>query len=236
MLTFLSFINLCEKLLSFPTLLINYFLLDKIYTERFNYMADLLYQGHGSFRLEAKDGVVIYVDPFAGTGYDLPADIILITHQHGDHNQISLINQKHNCKVITNHEAINSDKYNSFEIGKIKIEAVEAYNKNHNKSSCVGYIISIDDVVIYASGDTSMTNKMKELSERHLDYALLPCDGYYNMDPIEASKCAELIAARHSIPIHLKPGEIFDRSQAEMFNVAGRIILEPTQTLELKHE
>jgi hypothetical protein len=40
-------------------------------------MAKLLYQGHASFRLESNFGVVIYVDPFAGKGYDLPGDIIL---------------------------------------------------------------------------------------------------------------------------------------------------------------
>ena len=49
-------------------------------------MPKLLYQGHGSYRLTADDGRTIYVDPYAGGGYDLPADIILITHQHSDHN------------------------------------------------------------------------------------------------------------------------------------------------------
>ena len=46
-------------------------------------MPKLFYQGHGSFRLTANDGRVIYVDPYAGEGYDLPADIILVSHQHG---------------------------------------------------------------------------------------------------------------------------------------------------------
>jgi len=38
-------------------------------------MAKLLFQGHGSFRITADDGRVIYVDPYAGEGYDLPADL-----------------------------------------------------------------------------------------------------------------------------------------------------------------
>ena len=53
----------------------------------------MLYQGHGSFRITAKDGTVVYIDPYIGDGYDLPADIILVTHQHRDHNEISLITQ-----------------------------------------------------------------------------------------------------------------------------------------------
>ena len=49
-------------------------------------MATLLYQGHGSLRLTTDSGRVIYIDPFAGEGYDAPADLILVTHQHHDHN------------------------------------------------------------------------------------------------------------------------------------------------------
>ena len=45
-------------------------------------MAILLYQGHGSFRLSTDGGKVIYIDPFASEGYGVPADLILVTHQH----------------------------------------------------------------------------------------------------------------------------------------------------------
>ena len=44
-------------------------------------MAKLLYQGHGSYRITADDGRVLYVDPYAGEGYDKPADIVIITHE-----------------------------------------------------------------------------------------------------------------------------------------------------------
>ena len=57
-------------------------------------MAKLYYQGHGSYRITAKDGRVIYIDPYAGDGYDLPADGILVTHQHHDHNKIELVTRK----------------------------------------------------------------------------------------------------------------------------------------------
>ena len=53
-------------------------------------MPKLLYQGHGSFRLTTDDNRFIYVDPYKGKGYDMPADIILVTHQHSDHNKIKL--------------------------------------------------------------------------------------------------------------------------------------------------
>ena len=54
-------------------------------------MAELLYQGHGSYRIVSNEGVVIYVDPYAGEGYDMPADIVIVTHEHSDHNQVDLV-------------------------------------------------------------------------------------------------------------------------------------------------
>jgi hypothetical protein len=36
-------------------------------------MPKLLFQGHGSLRLTADDGRVIYIDPYKGKGYDLPS-------------------------------------------------------------------------------------------------------------------------------------------------------------------
>ncbi|MBP5729041.1 MAG: MBL fold metallo-hydrolase, partial [Clostridia bacterium] len=44
----------------------------------------LLFQGHGSLRIVTGEGKVIYIDPYSGQGYDLPADLILVTHGHQD--------------------------------------------------------------------------------------------------------------------------------------------------------
>jgi len=196
-------------------------------------MTKLLYQGHGSFRITSKDGIVIYVDPYAGEGYDLPADIILVTHQHGDHNQVKLVTQKADCTIITNAEALEGGTHNIFTINGIFIESVEASNKNHNPKECVGFIINIDGLKIYAAGDTSKTSEMEEFPEKEIDYALLPCDGIYNMDLEEAAECAEIIGAKHNIPIHMKPGELFDRERAESFDAPNRLIVEAGEEIVL---
>ena len=41
-------------------------------------MTKFYYQGYGSYRITATDGIVIYIDPASGEGYDLPADLILV--------------------------------------------------------------------------------------------------------------------------------------------------------------
>ncbi len=96
-------------------------------------MAKLLYQGHGSYRITTDAGIIIYVDSFADKGYNLPADIILVTHQHRDHNQIDLVTQKKDCTIISNKEALADGRYQSFTIKEIQIDAVLAYNRNHKR-------------------------------------------------------------------------------------------------------
>lgn len=46
----------------------------------------LLYMGQGSLRIVTVEEKVIYIDPFSGNSYDLPADLILVTHGHPAHN------------------------------------------------------------------------------------------------------------------------------------------------------
>ena len=193
----------------------------------------LLYQGHGSYRITAADGRVIYIDPYAGEGYDKPADIVLVSHQHDDHRQVQLVTQKPGCTVITNEEALEGGKHNTFNIGGIVIEAVEAGNVNHDPAQCVGYMLTVDGIRLYFAADTSKTKAMEGFAARKLDYALLPIDGYYNMNAAEAAECAKLIGARVSIPVHMKPGELFDQATAETFEADGRRIVPAGEEFEL---
>ena len=195
-------------------------------------MAKLYYQGHGSYRIASDGGTVIYVDPYAGDGYDLPADIILVTHEHQDHNRVDLPVRKPDCRVITNEEALASGEHNSFDVGGILIQAVEAGNRNHDPAKCVGYIVTLDGVKVYASGDTSKTRQMETFAALEIDYALFPCDGLFNMGLEEAAECARLVGAKHNAIIHPKPGESI-RKKAGEWDAPGKLALEPGDEIEL---
>lgn len=198
-------------------------------------MPKLLYQGHGSFRLISNDKKVIFIDPFIEAGCDIAADIILVTHQHSDHNQLQLITKKPDCKIISNFEALEGGKHNSFNVKGIAIESVEAgYNQGHTTQTSVGYIITIDGLKLYFSGDTSKTPQMATFAAKKLDYAFLCADGIYNMSLTEAAECAKLIGAKHNVPVHLNPGKLFDREMAEQFKGPNRLIIEAGEEVELK--
>ena len=200
-------------------------------------MTRLLYQGHGSLRITTPEGKAIYIDPYAGAGYDVPADLILVTHQHHDHNDLDLIKTRNpDCEVFSNQEALQGGVHQTLSRygGAVKVEAVEAGNKNHDPAECVGFILTFSDgVTLYVSGDTSKTAQMATFAARKLDYAFFCCDGRYNMGLAEASGCAALVAARHSIPYHMAPGSDFSREIAEQFKAKGRVILENGEELEL---
>ena len=123
-------------------------------------MSKLFYQGHGSYRITTDEGVVIYVDPYVGDGYDKEADIVLVTHEHYDHNKVELVKLKSDGVIIRQNNLRIGDIYNSTSINGVEIEAVQAYNKNHDKSNCVGYVLRFDGISLYASGDTSKTDDM----------------------------------------------------------------------------
>lgn len=206
-------------------------------------MPSMLYQGHGSYRFTLDDGTVMYVDPYAGQGYDAPADLILVTHEHGDHNQIDKMPHAEGCEVFRAADVHpQPNEYLTVASHGVRITAVQACNKFHPVDECVGLVLEFDGITFYASGDTSMTDDMRsgKLAALGIDYAVFPGDGYYNMDVPEASECAKLVEARHSIPVHIVPvhdmanPQLFDRARAEAFQAPGRIILEPGQELDLK--
>ncbi len=171
--------------------------------------------------------------PYSGDGYDLPADLILVTHGHYDHNGLDLVQSRNeDCRIITQNEALAGGEHQSFDLGYVRVEAVEAgYNQNHDVKACVGYVLTFSNGrSVYVTGDTSTTQQMPLLAEKEIDYAFFCCDGVYNMDAAEASKCAEMVSAKHNLPYHTSAkndGYNFDRDVAEQFEADNRIILAP---------
>jgi len=104
-----------------------------------NKMAKLFYQGHSSVRIVSSKGTVIYVDPYAGGGYTLKADLILVSHEHKDHNNVSIVPSTKDTIILRSKDMLIDGKYQTKVVKDIKITAVPACNSNHNINECVGF-------------------------------------------------------------------------------------------------
>lgn len=199
-------------------------------------MPKLFYQGHSSFRITTDEGVVIFIDPYAGVGYQTPADIVLITHEHYDHNDIAKVTLTPRTIVIRAKDALTNGVYRSFIEKNVKITAVPAYNSHHSKDECVGYLLSFDGITLYHAGDTDLIPEMNGLRKEKIDYALLPIDGYYTMTPEAATEAANLIAPKHMIPMHMKPGLLWDMKQAMKVHAPMAMLMRPNDNIDLKKD
>ncbi|MBS7625214.1 MBL fold metallo-hydrolase [Candidatus Bathyarchaeota archaeon] len=175
--------------------------------------------GHASFQITV-DGKNIYIDPYEGEYVD-KADIILVTHSHYDHCDISKIERvrKNGTVIIAPEDCAARIRGNvkvlrpgdSVTIDGIVIEAVHAYNVRrfrspgvpfHPKGFGLGYLIKIGEKIVYHAGDTDFIPEMNALRERKITLALLPSGGTYTMDNPEAAEAAIKINPEAVIPMH----------------------------------
>ncbi len=199
-------------------------------------MARVLYQGHGSMRFVTDAGTVIYLDPFMGEGYDVAANLILVTHQHYDHTAIDKPPHAEGCVLWQNMDAHPTpSKWLKRTFFDVTVEAVQAQNDMHDPDKCVGYLLQMDGVLVYCAGDTSRTQQMSELASRGIDYAFLPGDGIYNMNVDEAAECARIIGAAHNVPVHLKPVKPYGEKEAARFAelAPNALLIRPGEVVEL---
>jgi len=206
--------------------------------------------GHASFHLKGGDKT-IYTDPYGGQ-YEDKADLILVSHSHADHCDVSKIDviRKDDTVVIAPADcapkiggSLKSLKPGEkTSVGSITVEAVEAYNYKrfrspsvpyHPKGFGVGYLLTIGDKTIYHAGDTDFIPEMNGLKGIYL--AMLPSGGTYTMDNPEAAEAALVIKPKYVIPMHrwqTNPEEfkkIVERRSADI----KVVLLKPGETFEI---
>jgi L-ascorbate metabolism protein UlaG (beta-lactamase superfamily) len=181
---------------------------------------EMFFVNHGTLMFKFND-LVIHVDPVGrGTDYTkMPkADIILVTHQHGDHldkNAINLLSTSDTKLILTQtcHDEINMGEVmrngDVKTVDGIKIEAVPAYNVIHKRDNGEpfhpkgignGYVINFGDKRVYVAGDTENFPEMKDLKD--IDVAFLPMNLPYTMTPEMVVKAVNMFHPKIMYPYH----------------------------------
>ena len=212
------FITLITILATYKGFSQNYPEIDRINTSVGT--VQLHFIGHGSLMIRVNE-FAIYIDPVRSAGdyrFMPKADLILVTHHHGDHLDIPLINEiKTDSTVVFTNEksteqigwALPMEAGDRMEINDIVIEAVHAYNivnmrapgqPFHPKGEGVGYVLTIGGLRFYVAGDTENIPEMKDL--KNIEVAFLPMNLPYTMTPAMVADAAKSFMPRILYPYH----------------------------------
>ena len=184
---------------------------------------DINWLGNSGFLI--KNSRVLYIDPYNIKDGLARADLILITHSHYDHCSVADINKivKEGTKIVIPADC--QSKITKFKVpvhmeivepgqelewGSVKINVLPAYNVDksfHLKDEgWVGYLVKINNVLIYHAGDTDLIPEMQKLTGHGGNgkkfVALLPVGGRFTMTAEEAGDAANLIKPSLAIPMH----------------------------------
>lgn len=159
--------------------------------------------GQSCFRIEAKESSIL-IDRFSEEKVGLKPpkikdDIVLVTHEHGDHNNIEGLNP----------EAFLINTPGEYEKNGIAIRGISSYHdKTEGKERGFNtlYVIKAEDMTICHLGDLGQEKlddrQVEEIGD--IDILLVPVGGHYTIDFKEAIGVIGQIEPKIIIPMHYK--------------------------------
>lgn len=199
--------------------------------------------GQGMVSIETYWDLQIVIDPYApNIGYgdpEISADLVLITHEHPDHNHEQLIRGepvvvhgledgnlvrpvRHVLDRFPNEEqptwqAVDaSNKRSGHEVTVSTVPAWHDDEGGGDRGPVAMFVVEVDGVRIVHCGDLGQSklrdDQLKALGQ--VDVLLLPVGGIYTLDGPQAAAIIEQVKPRFAIPLHYK-------TQALRFNLHG---------------
>ena len=186
--------------------------------------------GHSCLLFES-DGRHVLIDPFltgnpkaAASADEVPADLILVSHGHGDHvGDTVAIAKRTGAVVVANYEisewlkrreqgltdvhGLQHGGGHLFE-GIAHVKLTQAFHGSvlpdgtYGGNPC-GFILTFPDgTKVYDAADTGLFGDMRLIGEEGIDLAALPIGDYYTMGPDDAVRAVKLIQPKAVLAIH----------------------------------
>ena len=189
-------------------------------------MPTLTYLGHSAFSVACTRGTVL-IDPFLEgnprasiKAKEAEADVILVTHGHGDHLGDSIsIAKRTGATIVASFElaeycAKQGAKVIDAHVGgtaHLPLGEAKLFNAVHSSSTDdgaylgqpVSFVLQADGANIYHAGDTALFGDMGLIGDEFcLDVALLPIGGHYTMGVKDAVRAVKLLRPVLVVPMH----------------------------------
>lgn len=165
----------------------------------------IIWHGQSCFQIIAhgvkENKATIVIDPFSEEiGLKLPkiqADILLVTHQHLDHNNINAVSNS--PFLITGP--------GEYEIKDIFIQGIPAFHgnsKEHELEEITIYTFEAENITLCHLGDLGQKELTDEQLERigNVDILMIPIGGNFTISAQEALKIMSQIEPKIIIPMH----------------------------------
>lgn len=223
------------------------------------------YLGHSCFLLTTSKAKIL-IDPFltgnpkaATTADKVTADLILVSHGHGDHyGDAVAIAKRTGAPIVAPYElALHAGAQGAkvhpmgcgggkdFAFGRVQLtiahhsSSVDEGGKTTSVAAPVGFLIQADGKTIYFAGDTSLTMEMELLGRRNrIDLALLPIGDNFTMGPADAAEAVKMLKAKRAVPMHYNTFELIEVDpgvfQKEAEKHGAKVdVLKPGESLEI---
>lgn len=159
--------------------------------------------GHAKFLIELENGMRIVTDPYDATcGYpvtEVPADVVLVSHGHHDHNAVDTI--PGTPQVI--------DKAGEYDLPDgVHLTAVEADHDDAGgtkRGKTLLFSLHAEGLNVQHLGDLGRLPTARQCMQLgHADVLMIPVGGHFTIDAPTAKQAAEMLHARVVLPMHYR--------------------------------
>lgn len=171
-------------------------------------MTLIKWHGHACVEIRRGDGYTIVVDPHDGRslGIKTPearADLILVTHDHFDHNAVDVVAKPGSKTIIMG--------YGTREVDGVTVTGLRTFHDPRGgtlRGVNMAYVIAVEGARIAHLGDIGAPPPAEAVEQlRGVDLLILPVGGVYTIGPTEAWGLVEDLKPRNVMPIHYRiPG------------------------------
>lgn len=172
---------------------------------------EITYLGHSSFKLKSKSGLTAIIDPFSSDFMGLPyikdvADILIVSHDHEDHNNREAI-----TGPVKRSETFVIDAEGEYEIGGLEIGTMKAFHdktEGADRGKNLVTVIRDGELTICHLGDlgAKLTDtQIERLGD--IDVLMIPVGESFTLSMDDVMSMIKEIQPSLVIPMHYKvPG------------------------------
>lgn len=160
--------------------------------------------GHASFLITSDSGVTIITDPYTVGGpltykpINETADIVLVSHGHDDHNNVSAVKGK---PTVIDATGATTAKGITFK----GVPTFHDQSQGKERGKNIVFCFSVDGVKICHTGDLGHELTPQQAAEvGQLDVLLLIVGGTYAIGPESATRLMQQLNPRVTLPMHYK--------------------------------